>query len=152
MPGPLAHYYEGREMFKYNGLLLGVCLLSGTALAEDISDVKEPTLKAIKIQEAQEAESIEAVIPQEESLSKASFKDKCFLAAKGIGAGAVSLLCGACVLIYARHYINLIARPTLQSSLHSVAALVGAAAFITASVDAYKYSADTLKDAVRPNT
>lgn len=156
-------------MIKQNRLLLTLCLsVSSLALyagdpastlprmseIEEQVDADPQLLKSIKIEDAamvEDAEKIETL--KTASAKKRSLLSKCFLAMQSMGAGAVSLLCGACFLSNTAVGIQWITNNSPRQTFHDkfnkslkgVACLGGAAAFIVVGYGAYEYGRDSLK-------
>ncbi len=149
-------------MIKQNRLLLALCLsVSSLALyagdpastlprmseIEEQVDAGPQLLKSIKIEDAAMVEGAEKI---EGIKSKGrSILSKCFLAVQSMGAGAVSLLCGACFLGNTASGLQMIAgsspQQTLNKKLKGILKLGGAAAFMLATYGAYEYGRDSLK-------
>lgn len=145
-------------MFKHNKLFLIVCLSVNSSLfaalkqdlqlnvTEEIA-AESQILRAIKIEDAAKIEEDHKLDLAKTSKTK-SILAKALLAAQSMGAGAVSLLCGACFIgntVSGYHYMAGNSAQTLSDKLSGIVRCVGGAAgFVLGSYFAYEYSRDSL--------
>ncbi len=153
-------------MDKRNRLVWVVCLsLSSLALFAVDPQTKFISVKESKVEMSPEPVPLENIkikdaenleIAKAESSKGRSIFEKCLLAIRGMGAGAVSLFCGACIVEQTRAGLRVIgpnARGSfLDKSYRGVGYLGAVTVLMLASYSVAEYGFDSFKAAIKSNS